>query len=266
MPNKFGKSTDKTYLSLDNAEERGFIHRDYIAHCLRWTHIVKFLQEKQRYKTAYVMDIGCGQEAPLLKTLYTSRLLPYVYCGVDVGPIKIFNTMPALRKFAFSEDHMEGILLIPECNILELEPPPTYQHAPDVIVMFEVLEHNEKETGVKILETLKKFGGPQTTLFISTPCYDGKNLAANHVYEWSYNELAAELTKHFIIENVWGTFASIRDYDHRLDQISIDGLSEIFRRMREYYDVNYLATIFAPLFPELSRNCLWQLHYKHQLA
>jgi hypothetical protein len=33
MANARGKSIDNTHLSIDQAEERGFIHRDYIAHC-----------------------------------------------------------------------------------------------------------------------------------------------------------------------------------------------------------------------------------------
>ena len=41
MANEFGKAIDKTFLSIDQAETRGFLHRDYIAHCLRWTHVVK---------------------------------------------------------------------------------------------------------------------------------------------------------------------------------------------------------------------------------
>ena len=43
MANARGKEIDNTHLSIDQAEERGFIHRDYIAHCLRWTHVAKYL-------------------------------------------------------------------------------------------------------------------------------------------------------------------------------------------------------------------------------
>ena len=58
MANERGKSVDKTFLSIDNAEERGFLHRDYIAHCLRWTHVVKWLHQGGRYKTARILDVG----------------------------------------------------------------------------------------------------------------------------------------------------------------------------------------------------------------
>ena len=42
MANARGKEIDNTHLSIDQAEARGFIHRDYIAHCLRsvsYTHL-----------------------------------------------------------------------------------------------------------------------------------------------------------------------------------------------------------------------------------
>ena len=42
MANARGKEIDNTHLSIDQAEARGFIHRDYIAHCLRWTHVSVF--------------------------------------------------------------------------------------------------------------------------------------------------------------------------------------------------------------------------------
>jgi len=37
MANARGKEIDNTHLSIDQAEARGFLHRDYIAHCLRWS-------------------------------------------------------------------------------------------------------------------------------------------------------------------------------------------------------------------------------------
>ena len=82
------RDIDKTHLSLDNAEERGFIHRDYIAHCLRWSHVVKHLGKKNLYKKARILDIGCGKEMPLLKTLYTMKMTPKAYMGIDVNRIQ----------------------------------------------------------------------------------------------------------------------------------------------------------------------------------
>ena len=63
------------------------------------------------------------------------------------------------------------------------------------------------------------------------------------------------------ILNHWGTFASIKDYKKQLN-----GLEDTFDKLREYYDSNYLATIFAPLFPEYSRNCIWETQYVGKLT
>ena len=74
--NKYGRSIDKTFLSIDKAEERGLIHRDYIAHCLRWSHVADFIRKKKRWLTSNVVDIGPGKELPLAKTLYVNRTPP----------------------------------------------------------------------------------------------------------------------------------------------------------------------------------------------
>lgn len=248
MPNEYGRTIDKTHLSLDKAEERGFIHRDYIAHCLRWTHIVKFMQERSRYKTASILDIGCGREAPLIKTLYTARMMPHYYLGVDVGHI--------LPNINFKKD--SNLYFLPETNILDVSPvndkdEPTKM---DVIVMLEALEHMEKEMGLRVLKHIRNFMHNGSTFFLSTPCFNGSK-AANHVYEWEYKELEAAFEEcGFLITDRWGTFASIRDYSGEL--ITNAELNSIFTRLKDYYDVNYLATIFAPLFPHLSRNVLWK--------
>lgn len=244
MPNEHGKSIDKTFLSIDMAERRGFLHRDYIAHCFRWSHVIKFLSEKHRYKTAHILDIGCGKETPLLKTLYSSRLIPLSYTGVDVGPIN--NPGSALMgKFT--------VTLCQDTDVLTLI---SNQKGWTQIVMFEVLEHNEAARGVEILNQIKSFMDKDTTFFMSTPNYDGVNKAGNHVYEWEYDELRQQLeTLGFQIQNVWGTFASQKDYVHDLTPAQ----RVIFDELRSYYDSNVLAVIFAPAFPRQSRNCLWQL-------
>ena len=76
MANARGKTVDTTYLSVDQATERGFLHRDYIAHCLRWSHVIKYLGTSARYKTAKILDVGCGKEMPLAKSLHSSRMAP----------------------------------------------------------------------------------------------------------------------------------------------------------------------------------------------
>ena len=89
MANVRGKEIDNTHLSIEQAEARGFIHRDYIAHCLRWTHVAKYLHLQARYKSARIIDIGCGKDMPLVRMLYTSRLAPSKYLGIEYNKMEI---------------------------------------------------------------------------------------------------------------------------------------------------------------------------------
>ncbi len=242
---------NKTYLSLDNAEERGFIHRDYIAHCLRWTHVIKALASHKAYQSAHILDIGCGKETPLAKMLYSSKMHPKLYVGVDVGSIEPPLWLLDQQKFPMK--------LYSHCDFtttkiaLDSTAPYTF----DFIVCFEVLEHMGHDDGVKLISRIKQCLCQDTHCFLSTPCYNGEQ-ANNHIYEWKYQELKDEFqSQGFKILNHWGTFASIRDYENTL-RLHPEWYY-LFEKLRGYYDTNYLATIFAPLFPEKSRNVLWEL-------
>lgn len=250
MPNARGKTIDKTYLSIDNAEDRGFIHRDYLAHCLRWTHVCKYLAQQQRYKTAEILDVGCGRELPLAKTLYSSRYIPKSYTGIDYGPIN-----DDVRYMLIKTGKFPGKYL-PTLDVCDYIVDDKF----NLITCFEVFEHVEPGHGIRMLRQLKKLLSPDGRLMLSTPCYDEKTGAAdNHVNETTYFALGAILEAvGFEVENVWGTFASIKDYIVFIEEL---GLGKTYERLREYYDTNYLATIFAPLFPSRARNCLWVLKH-----
>ncbi len=264
MANARGKTVDKTYLSVDSAEDRGFIHRDYIAHCLRWTHVCKYLYGQNRYKSAQILDVGCGRELPLAKLLYSSRLIPVSYTGVDVGPINDDD-------FAKIKGEMEQVTTIHEnTNFLDLvhtDVETTENVAgnierslPNIVTCFEVLEHVEPKMMIDMLEHMKRLTSNNATFFISTPCWNRTDCAANHVNEMLYESLGACFERHgFIVEDVYGTFASIRDYEHLLKHPIYGDMSLAFQALREYYDTNFLSCVFAPLFPAQSRNCLWVL-------
>lgn len=258
--NAHGKTVDKTYLSIDTAEDRGFIHRDYIAHCLRWSHVVKRLYERKCYESARILDIGCGRELPLAKLLYSSKLIPQMYYGVDVGPINGDDLEKITKTGKFPQKIWET------CNFLELELGDVstlseLEHLkldkPNIVTCFEVLEHVEPEMMMRMLEHMKYLTTDDCRYFISTPCWNRIDCAGNHVNEMLYESLGAAFERHdFHVENVYGTFASIRDYRHLITET---GMDRIFEPLREYYDTNFLSCVFAPLFPAQSRNCLWEL-------
>lgn len=249
MANERGKHIDNTHLSIDQAEARGFIHRDYIAHCLRWTHVAKYLQSGSRFKTAHILDIGCGKEVPLAKLLYSSRLIPETgsYTGLDYNALAV----PAMFHTGKFPITLHGRQTFPDTSEELLQ-----GRAFDVVTCFEVLEHVEPAQVVRMLEAIATRLIPGGQAFLSTPCYDAAvGAAANHVNEMSYAGFGSLIERSGLtIQGVFGTFASIRDYKGDLEDL---GLGATFEKLREYYDVNYLATIFAPLFPDRARNCLW---------
>jgi len=244
------RDIDKTHLSLDNAEERCFIHRDYIAHCLRWSHVAKHLQTKKLYQKARILDIGCGKEMPLLKTLYTMKMTPREYMGVDANRIK---TTDMHRKIMdkLGQGHF---YLKDECDFSK--DIHFSLNDPHVITCFEMLEHNSPAKVLKILDNIYQASENFTTIFISTPCFNGK-AAANHINEMTYEFLESLLiTRGFNIISRWGTFASQKDIEPRLKG---ESLQFAYECLKDYYDSNLLSILFAPLFPKYSRNVLWKL-------
>jgi 2-polyprenyl-3-methyl-5-hydroxy-6-metoxy-1,4-benzoquinol methylase len=245
MANIRGKEIDNTHLSIDQAEKRGFIHRDYIAHCLRWSHVARFLGERQRYRSSDILDIGCGKDLPLLRLLYTSRLIPETgsYTGIDVNKLSL--------PFSVGSFPHE---LIGQTDVCEHDfGASTFA----VITCFEVLEHVEPSHSFRILARIRSLLEDTGIAFISTPNYDQQvGAAGNHVNEMSWSALHSLINRAGLhVLNMWGTFASIRDYYNKLEPER----RLLFEQLREYYDSNYLATVFAPLYPKESRNILWKL-------
>lgn len=246
--NERGKEIDTTCLSLEHATERGFLHRDYLSHCLRWSHVVKYLNEKHRYKTQHVLDVGCGREAPLPKLLFSSRLTHTTgsYTGVDYGklerPASIAEGPKFKAQFLGKTDFATAKL-----------PRPSY----DTIVCFEMLEHVEPMHSFRTLQKIRALLAKDGRAFISTPCYDPKmGAAANHVNEMSFDGLRALiLAAGLEVEEVHGTFASQKDYKKRMTPAQ----TEVFDQLSEYYDSNVLSCFMAPMFPAQARNCLWRL-------
>ena len=265
MANERGKEIDNTHLSIEQAEARGFIHRDYIAHCLRWTHVAKYLHLQARYKSARIIDIGCGKDMPLVRMLYTSRLAPKQYLGIEYNKMEIPDMF---KNSSFKPELISGtdftkIAHDPSVHLKMTDGHYACGYEFNYSTCFEVLEHVEPIKAIEILQHLPKFLSENSVSWFSTPCWDEKvGAAAIHVNEMTYQgfgslleEMGYKILKH------WGTFASIKDYKKQLN-----GLEDTFAKLREYYDSNYLATIFAPLFPEYSRNCIWETQYVGKLT
>ena len=250
MANAQGKSVDTTYLSvMGMAQERGFIHRDYLAHCLRYSHVAKSMQKGHRYKTAHVLDVGCGREVPLARMMFSMRMTHTSgsFTGVDYGPIPWPDTISQKTK-------KWKMVLHEKADFTKVE---LKRKSYDVINCLEVLEHVEADHAFAMMQRMNQLLKKDGVCFLSTPCYDQKvGAAANHVNEMSFDGFhALILAAGFKIDRVWGTFASQKDYKKHMDEHQM----ELFQQLAEYYDSNVVACMMAPLFPDRARNCIWRL-------
>ena len=262
--NPDAKNYNKTHLPMDIAEERQILHRDYLAHCLRWSHVIKNCKIGER-----VLDLGAA-DGPLGMALYTNKFKPELYLGCDIRESMCDKGYEKLAQCRWAE-----FLCVDLCKNFDHVVKKWFELSkrkdPTIITSFEFIEHIPEKEVEPFLINVRKLMNIDTLFFLSTPCYDGKNKAGNHVKEWTYSELRTLLEKHFTIEAHFGTFMSQKDlkaipninrYASAILEAQVrnnNPLPSLFEALREYYDSNLLSILFAPLFPNWSRNCIWRL-------
>jgi len=241
---------NKTQLTPQKEFERHIYHRDQFAHYLRWTHVLKLAKRGMN-----ILDFGCGS-AELLEVLYRNRYKPEIYYGVDIRKKTIENLKEKWADLKFAYFNVMDL-----CKPIILE---GGEQIWDIIASFEVIEHLGKENVKPYLENMENLANFDTIILLSTPCYDEKvGAAKNHIIdgeigEFYFDELKKLLEFYFDIVEVYGTFASQKDYKPLLDGWKL----EYFNAVKGYFDTNILSNLMAPLFPEHSRNCLWKLKKK----
>lgn len=259
-----GKGYNTTDLSPFESFEREVRHRDLYAHVFRWSHIAKEARARLKNRPV-VVDFGCGKGA-LFEVFYRNRTWPAKYYGLDIRKL----TIEAASKRFIGITPGKGD---PEFIVQDLVEPTIdlTQFQADIVCSFEVMEHVGRQRSTVFLENFQACGKPDATYFLSTPKYDEKvGAAGNHTYdsgdgrgeavqEHTYDEVwSAVNAAGFRVKRVFGTFASIKDYKEYLEEDPV--ATEMFKRVREYYDSELTAVIMAPLVPaELARNCLWIL-------
>lgn len=240
---------DTTQLRLSGAGS--YLHRDYTAHFFRWSFARRMIDA-----TKTVLDIGCGQDRPLSRILIAGvqkRVDRYV--GVDLNPLKPSENqwLTFHGEFNFVERWRE-LLRSPHTRGF------------DVLVCNEVIEHMSVKNGRGLLRGAYACAKPGGVLLLSTPCYDGKRHAANHIHEYTVPELHREITRvGFVVENRFGTFMDVKHIGDRpdiFDDVEDDiRLQDAIRRVNsvlsEYFDNDALSNFFAPIYHDRARNNLW---------
>lgn len=234
------------------------LHRDYTAHFFRWNFARNFIN-----KTHDVLEIGCGVEKPLPNILFKNMLQQVnSYVGVDLNPLKptgFGKRAVFLGEFNFVKDWKK----LNPAYAVETKKSSGY----DVIIHLEVIEHMKVIHGRKMLKACLELLRPGGVMLMSTPCYDGRRHAANHIHEYTVPELQQMTEKvGFVVEQRFGTFMDTRHlkprgegwkYLHDQDPELGDAVTEVYKYLSQYYDRDALSCFFAPLFPDHARNNLW---------
>lgn len=242
---KYGTDYDTTQLHEDGHGTK--VHRDYLAHVLRWGFVQRNVKHGEK-----ILDMGCGQDLPLAQVL--SGHMSFQgdpadgrpqYVGVDLNKIK--------KRFG-----AKWATILPEYNILDdPEPEKTVPYFGDfdVVVSLEVIEHMSVENGDRYLAKAREALKPGGRVYLSTPNFNGK-AAKNHIHEYELHELHEKiLAAGFVIGRQWGTFMSWNDMIRcaRSDEIALA------KELREFLGGEAVACFLASLYPAESRNVTWEL-------
>lgn len=248
-PQNLDRRFDQT--QLKSTAHGRVVHRDYAAHFFRWGYASNFVKQGQ----TRMLDIGCGQEWPMARTL-THKLatVPALWVGVDLNAIKKKPGMAWTRmhdEFSFVDRHPELVKAYGKNSF-------------DVITCFEVIEHMHRPDGLRLLRCAADLIAPGGTFLLSTPVYNGKKMAANHLKEYTIAELQdlIDESKRWGVERRFGTFTSWND----LKRVMTPQERGLYEELHGYYDHEVLSCFLAPKYPDAARNNCWMLKPRSQGA
>lgn len=242
---KAKKRDDRDYdtTQLREAGHGRILHRDYTAHFFRWSFARRFVRA-----TDSLLEVGCGEDRPLSKIL-TGNAMPCVkeYVGVDINKLKT----SANQRLTF---HGEFNFVERWKELLKGR-----KSGFDVVVHLEVIEHMKVEHGAKLLKACHAVLKPGGRMLMSTPCYDGKRHAANHIHEYTVAELEKATVKAgFKVERRFGTFMDIKHIGKaKPEGVDPAAVRQVKEALAEYFDNDAISNIFGPLHPDHARNNLW---------
>jgi site-specific DNA-cytosine methylase len=223
--------------SLESSGYGYRVHRDYAAHFFRWGFTRNFISQRTS-----VLEVGCGVDAPLVKSLVGAYgdCVPSRYVGVDLN--RLGDKMPR-RPWAKWHGEFNFIERGHELGLF------------DVIVCLEVIEHMTRAHGDELLTALRGALEPDGVLLLSTPVFNGI-AAANHLHEYEIPELRGAIEAAGLrVERRFGTFASLPD----VKRVATPEQVATLTALNEYYSTDVTACFLAPLYPDAARNNLWVL-------
>jgi len=249
---KYGGKLNLTLCDpFELCEKRKRIHRDYLAHLFRFYFVGRLIKRGMK-----ILDVGAGVGA-LAETLYRNMLKPEHYVAVEIKDSFVQKLQDLAAKVNFRFD-------IIQADVRKSLFATGFHEYFDVVCCFEVIEHFESywdkpEYLTNVLEQMKYAVKPEGVILLSTPNYNGKSKAKNHIYEYTEKELDTIFWEHALqVEKKFGTFMSL-GRPKQAKQILSKCEYEVYSKLYEYYNSSILSVMFAPLHPSESRNILWVL-------
>lgn len=241
---KYGAEYDITQLRQGGHGRT--VHRDYLAHCLRWGWVSRVIRYGEK-----ILDAGCGQDVSLYDVLAGTQSFTDkedrpggherpIYVGVDLNKI----TKKCGAKWAYVQG---GV------NIAEGDVDLPHWGDFDRVVSFEVIEHMSVSNGDKYLARLHEALRDGGALHLSTPVFNGK-AAKNHIHEYDLEELYRKLENAgFELVQRHGTFMSWQD----MRRVVTSEEFQLAEKLRPFLGPEVIACLLAPLYPDASRNNVW---------
>jgi 2-polyprenyl-3-methyl-5-hydroxy-6-metoxy-1,4-benzoquinol methylase len=238
-PQDLDRRFDKTQLRASNHGR--LVHRDYAAHFFRWGWVLDRVESRK----TKILDIGCGQDVSLVRVLsHSLNTVPKSYVGVDLNKI---DKKPGMAWIDAIYDEFNFIDRWRQ--IVDLGPF-------DLITCFEMIEHMHAKDGAKLLKRAAALLTPGGTFALSTPVYNGRRMAANHIHEWTIPELGVAVARAgLVVAARHGTFASWPE----IKKVCTKFEKELVEELHAFHSHEVLSCFLAPKYPNASRNNVWLL-------
>lgn len=248
---------DRTTIACTNYEMRNF-YRQFGDGFFSTLDVMNYIQHHQvvRWckKGTQLLDVCCGRGLllPLLR-YYAKDIGSYTGVDIEAGNA-IFTHKRVTDGKPVEPDYYPFPVSFVHANAAEMSK--HLKRSYDVIVYTSSIEHMHKEMGQQSLHECRKVSRPGTILIVTCPNtpedQDGFDTQYRaHVYEWKRSELHQGLQE--------AGFQIITEYGLLMDRKTLKevaykkGLLPTIERLEKFIPGEWLVPIFAPLFPEQSK-------------